>query len=77
MSSQNLLKRFAIYLSLVEVGIGGVFHNLKIPLTGYLLSLHQIFCLARAQQVDHHKDSRLPIKILTTAAILKTFNTCR
>lgn len=63
--------RLATYLSCVEIGVGGLFHAFKIPLTGYCLSLHQIFCLSRAQREvgPHYPFS--PIMISFIAGLLK------
>ena len=61
----------AIYLSLAEVGLGGILHAFKVPFTGYILSLHQIFCLTRAQLQSKDQSPHLPIIISSVAAILK------
>jgi hypothetical protein len=61
--------RLAVYLGLVEIGLGGVFHSLRIPCTGYALSLHQIFCLNRA--VRDTCDVFAPIKISLAAGFFK------
>lgn len=61
--------RLAVYLGLVEIGLGGIFHSLRIPCTGYALSLHQIFCLNRAVRDTY--DAFLPIKISLAAGFFK------
>lgn len=66
-----LSHRLAVYLSLAEIGLGGILHALKIPFTGYILSLHQIFCLSRAQLQSKDQSIHLPIIISSVAAILK------
>lgn len=65
-------QRLSLYLTLVELGLGGLLHTLKLPLAGYFLSLHQIFCLARAQLKISEKHTLQPLIISTNAAILKT-----
>lgn len=65
-------QRLSLYLTLVEIGLGGLLHALKLPLAGYFLSLHQIFCLARAQLKLSEKHTLQPLIISTNAAILKT-----
>lgn len=61
--------RIAVYLGCIEIGLGGVFHSLRFPCTGYVLSLHQIFCLNRAVRDMHSLFS--PIKISLAAGFLK------
>lgn len=63
---------YSLYLSSVEVGLGSLLHSLRIPLTGYILSLHQAFCLSRAMM--HETQRFMPMTISTTVAILKTLS---
>lgn len=44
----EILGREAAALSLVEIGLGSILHGLKMPFTGYFLSLNQGFFLSRA-----------------------------
>ncbi len=68
--------RLAVYLGCVEVGFGGLLHGLRLPLTGYILSLHQIFCLNRAvieadTLLNPIKVSLDPIKVSLGAGFLR------
>lgn len=69
-SSLPLHQRYSIYLASVELMLGAVLHAARIPLTGYILSLHQAFCLARAMR--HETKLFTPMTISATVAILKT-----
>ena len=61
--------RLAVYLGCVEAGLGSFFHAFRLPLTGYVLSLHQVFCLNRATlETDNTLN---PIKISLAAGLLK------
>lgn len=63
---------YSLYLSTVEIGLGTILHTLRIPLSGYILSLHQAFCLSRAMM--HETQRFTPMTISTTVAILKTLS---
>src|SRR5579871_4281483 len=63
---------YSLYLASVEVTLGAILHSARIPLTGYILSLHQAFCLTRAMR-DETKIFT-PMTISTTVAILKTLS---
>jgi len=60
------------FLSLTEVGLGGLLHNFKIPLTGHFLSLNQIFILARGSLQSQRK--KAGAEISTVVAILKSLS---
>ncbi len=68
--------RVALYLGIVEIGIGSLLHTFRFPFVGYCLSLHQTFCLARVQcarvQCNSDKQSKnLPVIISVIAAFFK------
>jgi hypothetical protein len=44
----DLIGREAAYLSLMEIGLGSFLHALRVPFTGYFLSLNQAFFLSHA-----------------------------
>lgn len=60
----------SLYLATVEITLGAIFHSARIPLTGYILSLHQAFCLARVSRQEGGMFTSLSTS--TTVAILKT-----
>ncbi|NDG27344.1 MAG: hypothetical protein EB120_09240, partial [Proteobacteria bacterium] len=43
---------YAGILSLIEVGLGGLLHGLKVPLAGTLLSLNQSLFLTRVVKLN-------------------------
>ena len=71
-SSIPLYQRYSLYLATVEVTLGAMLHGARIPFTGYILSLHQAFCLARASR--HDGSLFTPVCVSTTVAILKTLS---
>jgi hypothetical protein len=71
-STIPLYQWYSVYLATVEVALGAVLHGARIPLTGYILSLHQAFCLTRA--VRHDGRIFTPLSVSATVAILKTLS---
>ena len=61
--------KFAGVLTIVEIGVGSFLHAFKLPLSGQILSLNQIFILSRASLYSEKKDS--PAIISTSAGLLK------
>lgn len=66
----NSLAKYAATLSITEIGIGGFMHALKLPLTGQLLSLNQIFILSHASLKIKNKST--PAMISMVSALLKS-----
>ncbi len=71
-SKVDVLGQDAAVLSACEVGLGSVLHGLHVPLSGYFLSLNQIFLLSRS--LFTIRDPRAPLVISTTAAVLKALS---
>ncbi len=44
--NQSSIEKVGTYIGLVEIGVGGTLHALRIPFVGYILSLHQVLCLS-------------------------------
>jgi hypothetical protein len=63
----------AVKLSLIEIVAGSLGHGLKVPLTGFLLSLNQIYFLANALNKDHLPPRSL-IEISGMTAALKSLS---
>lgn len=58
----------AVRLSTIEIVIGSIGHGFKIPLTGYFLSLNQLYFLANALNKDHlPRSSTFEISGITAA----------
>lgn len=72
----DLIGREAAYLSLLEVGLGGLLHGLHVPFTGYFLSLNQGFFLSRAvaQGRTFRRARLIPASISSIAALLKSLS---
>jgi hypothetical protein len=70
--SFDSVSRYALQLSLMEIGLGSFLHAFRIPFSGFLLSLNQCFVLNRALQ--HSTTPFLPMTISNTAAIVKTLS---
>ncbi len=68
--------RAAALLAAVEVGLGSVLHGLRIPFSGFALSLNQGFFLARASFTTAHDPhaKALPATISTLVALLKSLS---
>jgi hypothetical protein len=54
-------------LALSEMGLGSIMHAWKIPFTGYLLSLNQIFLMTRAYQKGAPFSSAFVISVLAAS----------
>ena len=72
--SFDLASRYAVQLSLMEIGLGSFLHAFHIPFSGFLLSLNQCFVLNRALQHPQSSSLFLPMAISNTAAIMKTLS---
>ena len=75
--SFDIASRYAMQLSLMEIGLGSFLHSFHIPFSGFLLSLNQCFILNRAllhSQASLPPSPFLPMAISTTAAIMKTLS---
>lgn len=68
----EILGQDAAFLSICEVGLGSLLHGLKVPLSGYLLSLNQTFLLARS--VFKTRDRTAAVQISAVAAVLKSLS---
>lgn len=68
----DLIAQDAAVLSACEVGLGGILHGLKLPLSGYFLSLNQIFLLSRS--VLKTKSQTAAFSISSIAAVLKSLS---
>ena len=70
--------RQSAILSIVEMGLGGLLHGLKIPFTGYFLSLNQAFILSRTSlklgEVDLPSARLAPASVSNITAILKSLS---
>lgn len=66
--------RGAAVLSAVEIGLGSALHALRVPLSGYFLSLNQVFLLAR--NVKRHPELPLstPFQVSAIASLLKSLS---
>jgi hypothetical protein len=64
------IPHFVAILSIAEIGLGSFLHGLKLPLSGQILSLNQVFILSRASIKIQAKDA--PGQISTTSALLKS-----
>ena len=62
--------KYSVYMASTEVTLGGILHAARIPLTGYILSLFQAFCLAKAHRSDNGLFTSFYVS--TTVSILKT-----
>lgn len=63
------VSRYALQLSLMEIGLGSFLHAFRVPFSGFLLSLNQCFVLNRA--LSHSSSIFHPLVISNTAALLK------
>lgn len=75
--SFDIGSRYALQLSLMEVGLGSFLHSFHIPFSGFILSLNQCFVLNRAllyPQSSSTPSPFLPMAISNTAAIMKTLS---
>ncbi len=75
--SFDIASRYAMQLSLMEIGLGSFLHSFHIPFSGFLLSLNQCFVLNRAllhPQTSPSSSPFLPMAISNTAAIMKTLS---
>lgn len=75
--SLDVASRYALQLSLMEVGLGSFLHAFRIPFSGFFLSLNQCFILNRALLVPFSSSSAslfLPMTISNTAAVIKTLS---
>lgn len=75
--SFDMASRYAMQLSLMEIGLGSFLHAFHIPFAGFLLSLNQCFVLNRALLHSQSLSSSslfLPMAISNTAAIMKTLS---
>lgn len=76
--SFDIASRYAMQLSVMEIGLGSFLHAFHIPFSGFLLSLNQCFVLNRALLLPRFSSSSeslfLPMAISNTAAIVKTLS---
>lgn len=66
----------AALLSATEIGLGSILHGMRLPLSGYLLSLNQGFLLSRAclQSRGSTGARALPFQVSSVAALLKSLS---
>lgn len=75
--SLEIASRYALQLSLMEIGLGSFLHAFHLPFSGFFLSLNQCFILNRAllhPQTRFPSFPFLPMAISNTAAIMKTLS---
>lgn len=72
-SQSDLEINRAVHLSLIEIVVGSVGHGFKIPLTGFFLSLNQLYFLANALNKDKLPSSST-FEISGIAAALKSLS---
>lgn len=75
--SLDIASRYAIQLSLMEIGLGSLLHAFHIPFSGFFLSLNQCFVLNRvllSQTSTFFASLFLPMTISNTAAVIKTLS---
>lgn len=75
--SIDIASRYAMQLSLMEIGLGSFLHSFHIPFSGFFLSLNQCFVLNRSllhPQSSSSPSPFLPMAISNTAAIMKTLS---
>ena len=71
----DIASRYAMQLSLMEIGLGSFLHSFHIPFSGFLLSLNQCFVLNRSLLHPQSSPSLyLPMTISNTAAVMKTLS---
>lgn len=63
----------AVHLSTIEIIVGSIGHGFKIPLTGFFLSLNQLYFLANALNKDHLPRSSI-FEISGITAALKSLS---
>lgn len=66
----NMLASYSATLSIIEIGLGGFLHAFKLPLSGQILSLNQIFILSHASIKIPHQAT--PATISMISALLKS-----
>jgi len=71
-SKNDQLAKYAGILSIIEIGLGGFLHGLRLPLSGQILSINQIFILTHASLKI--PDNGAPALVSTTAALFKTLS---
>ncbi len=72
MKNVKILGKHAALLSMIEVGLGSFLHAFRLPLSGQILSLNQIFLMTRAS--IELKDYQAGSIIGTTSGILKSLS---
>lgn len=72
MNNTKEIGKFAALLSFIELGLGSFLHSFKIPFSGQLLSLNQVFILTRASIKIKEKSSGALIS--NTSALLKSLS---
>lgn len=67
---------YAGVLSLIEIGLGGLLHGMKIPLAGTFLSLNQGLFLTRVVKLNKYLEGvkTLGFRISNITALLKSFS---
>jgi hypothetical protein len=70
--SAELIGQDAALLSVCEVGLGSILHAFHVPLTGYFLSLNQIFLISRSMFKTEQR--LVPAQISCIAAVLKSLS---
>jgi hypothetical protein len=64
--------KHAAILSVIEIGLGSFLHAFRVPFSGQLLSLNQIFILTRASIETQSRTS--PALVSTTASLFKSLS---
>ena len=67
--NSNIVNKYALLLSSIEIGLGSLLHSLHIPFSGQMLSLNQIFLLSLASMKSPCPHTA--IKVSTYAGMMK------
>ena len=75
-SDSRITGVYAGVLSLVEIGLGGLLHGMKIPFAGTFLSLNQSLFLTRVTKLNQGGDGSgtLGFRISNVTALLKSLS---
>lgn len=76
MSEVDVVGRSGAWLSAVEIGLGSFLHAMHVPLTGYFLSLNQVYLLSRTTYAHANKPyaRRIGLSVSGIAALLKSLS---
>ncbi len=72
--SSTEIAHYALPICLLEIGPGALLHGLKLPFTGFFLSLNQLFILVYAQKKLHVDHRFASYEISTVVSLFKTLS---